>query len=132
MFAAIVQTKVELLTKNIDPFLLSNLIELRKSLSPALAEEIMTLDAFKDIKQHMLSTASTESQMTVKYLKDMSKMQAIVSPVRKGGLKRLFSPERESVKSMFAFDHINYDGYIAYQHAYLNNLLRKGNSIVKD
>ena len=80
----------------------------------------------------MLSTASTESQMAVKYLKDKSTMQAIVSTVRKGGLKRLFSAERESVKSMFVFDHISYDGYIAYQHAYLNNLLRKGNSIVKD
>ena len=33
---------------------------------------------------------------------------------------------------MFAFDHINYAGYITYQHVYLNNLLRKDNSIVKD
>ena len=33
---------------------------------------------------------------------------------------------------MFAVDHINYAGYITYQHVYLNNLLRKYNSIVKD
>ena len=51
-FAAIVQTKVESLTKNTDPLLLSKLIELRKSPSPALVEEIMKLDTFKDIKQH--------------------------------------------------------------------------------
>ena len=50
VFAAIVQSKVESHTKNIDPFFLSKLIELRKSLSPTLAEEIMTLDAFKDIE----------------------------------------------------------------------------------
>ena len=31
---------------------------------------------------------------------------------------------------MFAFDHINYAGYIKYHHIYLNNLLRKDNSIV--
>ena len=51
-FAAIDQTKVESLTKNTDPLLLSKLIELRKSPSPALVEEIMKLDTFKDIKQH--------------------------------------------------------------------------------
>ena len=32
---------------------------------------------------------------------------------------------------MFAFDHINYAGHIKYHHIYLNNLLRKDNSIVK-
>ena len=84
-FAAIVQTKVELLSENfenIDPVLLSKLIELRKSPSPALVEEIMKLDSFKDINQHIVSATYTESQMTVKYLKDMSTMLAIVSAVR--------------------------------------------------
>ena len=33
----------------------------------------------KDIKQHIVSTTGTESQMTVKYLKDVSTMLAIVS-----------------------------------------------------
>ena len=55
-----------------------------------------------------------------------------ISAVREGGLKRHFSAEREILKLMFAFDHINYAEYIAYQHVYLNNLLRKDNSIVKD
>ena len=59
-FAAIVQTKVEPHTKNIEP-LLSNLIELQKSPSATLIQEIMKLDAFKDIKQHIVSTTSTES-----------------------------------------------------------------------
>ena len=40
LFAAVVQTKVESHTKNIDTLLLSKLIELRKSLSPALVEKI--------------------------------------------------------------------------------------------
>ena len=59
-------------------------------------------------------------------------MLAIVSAVKEGGLKRHFSAEREIFKLMFAFDHINYAGCITYQHLYLNNLLRKDNSIVKD
>ena len=58
-------------------------------------------------------------------------MLAIVSAVRKGGFKRHFSAEPEILKLMFAFDQINYAGCIAYQHAYLNGLLRKENSIVK-
>ena len=48
-FVVIAQTKVESQTKNIGPLLLSNLIELRKSLFPALAEEKMTMETFKDI-----------------------------------------------------------------------------------
>ena len=59
-------------------------------------------------------------------------MLAIIFIVREGGLKRHFSAEREILKLMFAFDHINYVGYITYQHVYLNNLLGKVNSIVKD
>ena len=69
--------------------------------------------------------------MTVKCLKDVSTMLANVSVVTKGGLKRHFSAEREILKLMIAFDHINYAGYITYQHVYLNDLLRKDNSIVK-
>ena len=69
--------------------------------------------------------------MTVTYLKYMSTMLAIVSIVRKGGLKGRFSAEPEILKLMFAFNQINYAGYITYQHAYLNDLPRKDNSIVK-
>ena len=63
--------------------------------------------------------------MTVTYLKYMSTMLAIVSIVRKGGLKGRFSAEPEILKLMFAFNQINYAGYITYQHAYLNDLPRK-------
>ena len=45
-------------------------------------EEVIKLDAFKDINQYIVSTTGTESQMTIKYLKDVSTMLAIVSAVR--------------------------------------------------
>ena len=48
-FAVIAQTKVESQIKNIDPLLLSNLIELQKPLFPVLAEENTTMETFKDI-----------------------------------------------------------------------------------
>ena len=56
-------------------------------------------------------------------------MLAIISTVREDGLKRNFSAEREISKPMFAFDHIKYAAYITYQHVYLNNLLRKDNTV---
>ena len=59
----------------------SKLIELRKSPSPALVEQILKLEDFKDIKQHIVSTTVTESQMTIKYLKNVSAMLAVVSAV---------------------------------------------------
>ena len=69
----------------------------------------MKLGAFTDINQYIASTTGTESKMTIKYLKDVSTMLAIVSAVREGGLKRLFSAEREILK-LFAFDRINFAG----------------------
>ena len=60
-------------------------------------------------------------------------MLAILSAVTEGGLNLWhFSVEREILQWKFAFDHINYAEYITYQHVYLNNLLRKDNSIVID
>ena len=131
-FAAIVQTKVESHTKYIDPLLLIKLLKLRKSSSPALVEDIMRLDDFKDIKQCIVSATGNESPMTIKYLKDVSRILALVFALKEGGLKRHFSAKQEISKLMFAFNHINFAGYITYQHVYLNNLCRKDRSVVKD
>ena len=68
----------------------------------------MKLEAFKDTKQHITSTIVTESQMTVKYLKDVSTVLAVVFVVRE--------------------IHLNYINCVRgnrYQHVYLNNLLRR-------
>ena len=81
----------------------SKLIELRKSPSPALVREILKLKAFKDIKQHILSTI-----VTIKYLKDVSTMLAVLSAVRESDL-----------------NHINYARHNTYQHVCLNNSLRR-------
>ena len=91
--------------ENIDAVVSNKLIELRKSPSLALVEEILKLEAFKDIKQPIV----IESQMTIKYLKDVSTTLAVVSAVREVDL-----------------DHINYARHnTTYRHVYLNNLLRR-------
>ena len=76
-FEAIDQTNVESLTENfkvIDDVVSSKLMELLKLPLPALGEEILRLQAFKVVKQRLVSTTSFEFQMIVKYLQDMSTM----------------------------------------------------------
>ena len=78
------------------------------------------------MKQHMISTIVTESQMTIKYLKDGSTMLAVVIVVREVDLKRNFSAERDILELIFAFDlHIYNTRHIMYQHVHLNNLLER-------
>lgn len=68
---------------------------------------MLQLDPFKDITERIISTAGTQTQMTIKYLKDMSVMLATASLVREGDLKKHFSTEREILKLIFAFVLIN-------------------------
>ena len=67
-FGALVQTNVESITEifeNIGTVVSSKLIGLRKTLlSYALVQEKLKLETFKDIKQPIVSTVVTESQMT--------------------------------------------------------------------
>ena len=93
----------------------SKLIEIRKLPSPALFKIILKLEAFKDTKQHIVSTTITESQMTIKYSKDVLTMLAVVSAVRENDL-----------------DHTSYARHSKYQHVNLNNLLRGEKSILKN
>ena len=110
-FGAIVQANVQLITENfksISPVVSRKLIDLRKSPPPVLAEEILKLVAFKDIKQHTVSTTDAKSQMTIKYLRDVSTIPAVIFVVREVDL-----------------NHINYARHNTYQHVYLNDLLRR-------
>ena len=114
VYGVTVKTNVESIAENLEntgAVMSSKLI----ALPPVLVEEILKLEAFKDIKQHIVSTTVTESQMTIKYLKDVSAMLAVVSAVR-----------------VVDLNHINYARHNKYQHVYLNNLLRREKSIAKD
>ena len=115
IFGAIVQINVESVTKNLAAVVSSKLTELKEPTLLALAEEMLKLEAFKDIKQHIVSLTVSISQMTIKYLKDVSIMLAVVSPVWEVDLNR-----------------INYARHSTYPHVYLNNLLRREKSIAKD
>ena len=116
-FGAIVKTIVESITENLENIggaVSSKLIELRKSPSPTLVDEILKLEAFKNMKHHIVSTTVTESQLTINYLKDVSTMPTVSSAVREVDL-----------------DHINDARHNTCQHVYLNNLLRRENNLRK-
>ena len=67
-FRAIIQTNVESITEdleNIGDAESSKVRESRKLSSPALVEQILKLEAFKEIKQYTVSITVTESQMAI-------------------------------------------------------------------
>ena len=67
-FRAIIQTNVESVTEdleNIGDVESSKVRESRKLSSPALVEQILKLEAFKEIKQYTVSITVTESQMAI-------------------------------------------------------------------
>ena len=67
-FRAIIQTNVESITEdleNIGDVESSKVRESRKLSSPALVEQILKLEAFKEIKQYTVSITVTESQMAI-------------------------------------------------------------------
>ena len=57
--------------------------------------------------------------MTIAYLKDVSSLLALVSGVRDNNFKLHLQAEREMLKHVFAFDHVNYARYLGYQQVYL-------------
>ena len=67
-FEAIVQTNVESIAENFENIggvVSRKLMELQKLPSPALIKKLLKLEAFTDIKQHIVSATVTESQMTI-------------------------------------------------------------------
>ena len=60
--------------------------------------------------------------MTIRYLKDVSSLLALVFAVRKKNLERHLQAQREMLKYIFAFDRRNYARYLSYQRVYLRSL----------
>ena len=86
----------------------------------------------------MLEQNGTESKMTIAYLKDVSSLLALVVAVRDCNFELHFffelhlQAEREMIKHYFAFDHVNYARYLAYQQVYLRDLERKDHPAIND
>eukprot|EP00794_Sanderia_malayensis_P009432 gene9432-biopygen7559 len=124
-FDALIQNRVEDITSNyasMDKNLKEKLIELRKNPSPGALEKVLVLKSFHALKRQIMIESGTQAKMTVKYLKDISLMLALVSAVREKDFERHLQAERQMLKLVFAFDHINYGRYNTYQHVFLRRL----------
>ena len=64
----------------------------------------------------------TESKITIRYIKYVSSLLALVSAVCEENLERRLQAEWEMLKYYFAFYHINYARYLSDQQVYLRSL----------
>ena len=126
IFCALVQYRVEEITndyKDLDPSLKEELFILNRHPSYENLQNVICHQKFKILCQNILKEETgSESKMTVRYLKDVSSLLALVSAVREKNLERHLQAEREMIKYCFAFDHVNYSRYLSYQQVYLRFL----------
>ena len=91
--------------------------------SPEKRQNIIDNQNFQILCQNILEEQTgTESKMTIRYLKDVSSLLALVSALREKNLERHLEVERKMFKCCFAFDNINYAWYLSYQQVYLRSL----------
>ena len=81
-------------------------------------EAILNKKEFNDLYDNIMS------KMTIAY----SSLSALVAAVRDCNFELHLQAEREMIKHYFAFAHVNYARYLAYQQVYLRDLERKDHS----
>ena len=70
--------------------------------------------------------------MVANYLKDVSTMLATVSAVGTRNIIEHLQAERQMLKLIFAFDHINYARYNSFHHVFFSNLSQYNPQALKD
>ena len=119
-FDALVQLRVESLTNNyksISPDLLNCLKKLRQCPSAESLESVIECPDFDGLYCNVLAhSEGTEEHLTIKYLRDVSLLLALVSAVREGNFERHLQAENKMMNLCFAFDHPNYARYGTSQH----------------
>ena len=130
MFDALIQTRIEDLTKNfteVNAKLLSNLQSLRWLPNFETLNAVLKMPEFNNLVSEILQyNENSERHLTVTYLKDVSSMLAMVSAVRGSDIERHLQAEREMISKTFAFNHQNYARYLSYQHVFLRDMEEKG------
>ena len=134
-FDALSQYRIDEITNgycDLDVGLKAMLNQLRKSPSNQLVEQILQNNEFKTLLSEFKRTSDSRSKMTMQYLKDISLMLSIVSAVRESHFERHIQAERQFLKLVFAFDHINYARYNSYQHLFLTNMKNENDGAYQD
>jgi len=95
---------------------------LRQNPNHLIVEDILNSKPFTELYDKFIHVTDSKTKMTLKYVTHISLMLTIVSAVREGCIDRHIQAERQFLKLLFAFDHINYSRYNSYQHVLLCNL----------
>ena len=132
IFCALVQFRTKNITNDYEDLaseINEELILLGRKPSRENLQTVVDNQHFQILCQNILEgQTGTESKMTIRYLKDVSSLLALVSAVRQENLDRHLQAEMEMLQYCFVFDHINYVRYLSYQQVYLrfleaNNIL---------
>lgn len=95
-------------------------------------KDILQSKEFQNFFEEFKATSDARSKMTMQYLRDISLMLSIVSAVRENKYDRHLEAEREFLKLVFAFDHVNYAKYNTYYHVFMSNLKSTDNEAYQE
>ena len=87
--------------------------------------EITGIEKVQILQKDITSVTSTQSQMTVTLLKDISLLLSLIDTACETNIDLHLQCERKFLKLAHAFDHINYSHWGTYQHVYLSNMKQK-------
>ena len=92
---------------NIDEKLLNNLINFIKNTCEKNVNEIFVMEKFQILQKDITAVRSTQSQMMVMLLKDISLLLSFIAAAFETNINFHFQYERQFLKLANAFDHIN-------------------------
>ena len=135
MFDAIVQIRTEDITDNyrlIDPELKDKMVGLRKNISSESVNDIIQDEKFHFLSKNITATSSTQSQMTVLLLKDISLLLSFTAAAREANIDLHLQCERQLMKLVHGLDGIHYSRYGSFQHVYLSTMKQRNSPAYKE
>ena len=76
---------------------------------------IMKNEAFNVLFSKIMNdTVGTEAKIDICFIKNVSSLLALVSPMQENNFEQHLPADREMVKYYFAFNHINYTCHVSY------------------
>ena len=129
---ALLRCKIQ---KNVssDATLKKAILNLRIQTNPECRKNLLDLDCFKTYYNDLYKCrTSTQGQMMIQYVKDVSLLLALVSAVREKSIDLHVIAQRALLPKCFAFDHVNYARCLTFQHVYLETIQDRQKDIWDD
>ena len=119
-FCALMRWKI-LQNRPLDVELIVSIANLRLETTANTLEALIEMESSQLYCINMCSTKDgTQCRMMIEYLKDVSKLLALIYAVRERSIELHLVAERALLPKCFAFDHVNYCRYLSVQHVNLH------------